>query len=121
MPKRAAARDLCNVISGVIVHIENELPIMVDMEALPLPGDQSITCSNVRTIDGKRPQFVHDKNSTFVFPMHVVRLIEAPQLSPSSEVAIQEEPSYMSQHVEPDFDPIDEEAEEDLLARIRDI
>jgi hypothetical protein len=121
LPKRAAVRQAVLVISGVIVHIENELPVKVDVEALPAPTDLSIKCMNVRTIDGKRPQFVHDKNSTFIFPMHVVRLIEVPEMSSSSDVAIQDEPSYMSQQVEPDYDPIDEEAEEDLLARIRQI
>jgi hypothetical protein len=121
LPERAAARHAVAVISGVIVHIENELPVKVDLEQMPSPTDLSITCTNVRTIDGKRPQFVHDKNSTFVFPMHVVRMIEAPEMSASSQVAVQEQPSYMSHQVEPEYDPIDEVAEEDLLARIRQI
>jgi hypothetical protein len=121
LPERAIVGEGAHVISGVIIHIENELPIKVDMATLPAPGDLSITCTNVRTIDGKRPQFVHDKNSSFVFPMHVVRLIEVPQMSESSAVATQDEPEYMRHDPEPDFDPMDEEAEEDLLARIRQI
>jgi hypothetical protein len=121
LPGRAVARDPVAVISGVIVHIENELPIKADVETLPSPGDMSIRCTNVRTIDGKRPQFVHDKNSSFIFPLHIVRLIEIPQVSASSEIALQDEPTYTSQHVEPEYDGYDEEAEEDLLARIRQI
>lgn len=113
------------VISGVIIHIEGELPVKVDLEELPAGGDRSIRCSNVQTVDGKRPGFVHDRNSTFIFPLQVVRLIEVPQMSDSSAVAIQGEMSYEARGHAPepelDFDPIDEEAEEDLLARIRQI
>ncbi len=56
------------VITNVILHLINDLPVVVDLEALPAGGDLSVTCTNVRTVDGKRPPFVHDRNSTFVFP-----------------------------------------------------
>ncbi len=91
----------------------------------------------MRTVDGKRPSFVHDRNSTFVFPMDMIRLIEAPihmesQASSPSDpprtvllgasnepdngalVALDEQPDETSL----DFD---EEPDEDLLARIRSV
>lgn len=130
-------RDTRRVISNVVIHLVNELPIVVDMEALPSGADRSVVCTNVRTVDGKRPQFVHDRNSTFVFPMDMIRLIEAPihlesqassrdepprtvLLGASSEpdngalVALEEQPDETSL----DFD---EEPDEDLLARIRSV
>ncbi len=106
------------MITNVIIHMVNALPIVAALADLPAPGDRSIRCTNVRTVDGKRPNFVHDRHSTFVFPLSVVRLIEAsaqgadiaedlagrtPQLALSPPVAIDEEP------------------DEDLLARIRSV
>jgi hypothetical protein len=107
---------------GIIVHLNNDLPIIVDMDELPAPGDRMIRCTNVRTVDGKRPAFVHERGSTFIFPLAIIRLIEVPELSDGSGIAVQPEyePRTSAVH-EPALDEIDEEAEEDLLARIRQI
>ena len=112
------------MISGVIIHLANDMPILCDMDELPSGGDRMVKVHNVRTLDGKRPAFVHDKKSTFVFPLHMIRLMEVPILSESAEVAVQDEPDYRNHVPEPEHEPIDEideEAEEDLLARIRSI
>jgi hypothetical protein len=115
----------CVVISGVTIHLANDLPVLVDLEEMPGAGDRMIRCTNVRTIDGKRPAFVHEKSSTFLLPLHIVRVIEVPKMSNSSAVATQDELDFDARHPEPDFepelDPVDEDAEEDLLARIRQI
>jgi len=113
----------CSVISGVTIHLANDLPVLVDLQAMPEPGDRMIRCTNVRTIDGKRPAFVHDAHSTFLLPLHTVRIIEVPQMSDSSAVATQgDEDLYAASHsVAPEPEIDDEEAEEDLLARIRQI
>jgi hypothetical protein len=66
------------VIPNVILHLINELPVVADLEDLPAGGDRSVRCTNIRTVDGKRPAFVHERNSTFIFPMSMIRLIEAP-------------------------------------------
>ena len=66
------------MIKGVIVHIANELPIMVDLFEAPGPTASSLRCTNVRTVDGKRPAFVHDARATFLLPWHIIRLIEVP-------------------------------------------
>jgi hypothetical protein len=104
------------VIANVIVHLNNDLPILVDLESLPSGPDRSITCTNVRTIDGKRPAFVHDPKSTFVFPLSVIRLIEARResLDRTGEIDEPQEPAQ-------DPDVFDEEPDEDLLAKIRSI
>jgi hypothetical protein len=110
------------VINGIIIHLHNDMPVLVDMEELPEPGDRLLRCTNVRQMDGKRPAFVHQKNSTFIFPLAVIRLIEVPQMSEGSAVAMQDdyEPRTSAQTAAA-LDEADEEAEEDLLARIRQI
>ena len=118
------------MIKGVIVHIANELPIMVDLFEAPGPTASSVRCTNVRTVDGKRPAFIHDQRATFLLPWHVIRLIEVP----AGAVAMPEVDSRMvvsdpggavdndsEPPDEPEPEPFDEESEEDLLARIRSI
>lgn len=140
-------RDTRRVISNAILHMHNELPLMVDLEFMPAGGDQLVRCTNVRTVDGKRPQFVHDRNGTFVFPLSMIRLIEvpagahemaivAPSDGPVQLGAPREAASAASARQQPDTDsalvplaeqpepPIadfDEEPDEDLLARIRSV
>jgi hypothetical protein len=104
------------VIPNVIIHLNNDLPILVDLESLPSGSDQVITCTNVRTIDGKRPAFVHDPKSTFVFPLALIRLIEARR---ESLVTAGEELPEAPAVAPPD--EFDEEPDEDLLAKIRSI
>ena len=105
------------MIANVIIHLNNDLPILVDLESLPNGPDRSITCTNVRTIDGKRPAFVHDPKSTFVFPLSVIRLIEARRESLDPTGAMEEAEAPDAQLPE----PFDEEPDEDLLAKIRSI
>ena len=123
MPKRAARGEHQAVITGVIIHLENDLPIMADLEELPSGSDRVVRCTNVRTVDGKRPSFVHDKHSTFVFPLSVVRLIEAPAKSmqaielpePAERLPIDEIEVAIPEPA------LDEEPDESLLERIRSI
>jgi len=113
------------MIQGIIIHLANDLPVLVDMEELPAPGDRTIRCTNVRTVDGKRPPFVHDGKSTFIFPLQIVRLIEVPTMSNGSDLATQDEHSFEARgndaQLDTVIDEVDEQAEEDLLARIRQI
>jgi len=105
------------VIPNAIIHLNNDLPVLADLEKLPDGPDRSITCTNIRTIDGKRPAFVHDPKSTFVFPLSVIRLIEARRESIDPIGAIEDSQAPVAQ--EPDS--YDEEPDEDLLAKIRSI
>ena len=105
------------MIANVIIHLNNDLPILVDLQQMPAGPDRSITCTNVRTIDGKRPAFVHDPKSTFVFPLSVIRLIEVRResLYPQGGAEEPEEPESQAP------ESWDEEPDEDLLAKIRSI
>ncbi len=121
MPGAPAESDTQRVISKVIVHLQNELPIVVDMEALPKGSDRSIRCTNVRTVDGKRPSFVHDRHSTFVFPMSMIRLIEAPAEGTQEGSTAVAAPDPIAPSPPPPPPLEDEEPDEDLLARIRSV
>jgi hypothetical protein len=59
------------VIRGV--HYTGEQPLLVDLEAPPLPGDTVLVCSNLRSTGGKRPSFIDAMASTFVIPYQHIR------------------------------------------------
>jgi hypothetical protein len=61
-----------------ILHLLNDQPLAVDLLEDPKPSDAAVICTNVRTIDGKRPVFIDFSDSTFVFPMASVRFVEVP-------------------------------------------
>jgi hypothetical protein len=118
------------VIKRVIVHIANELPIMVDLFEAPGPTASSVRCTNVRTVDGKRPSFIHDPRSTFLLPWHVIRLMEVPAGAVATpdvdgRIVVSDAVEPVGHEPEPPEDPepalLDEEPDEDLLARIRSI
>ena len=118
MPVCAVSAQTAPVINNVIIHLTNDLPILADVESLPSGPDRSITCTNIRTIDGKRPAFVHDQHSTFVFPLSVIRLIEARRESLEPRV---EAGSPSDKQAPPPVEDFDQEPDEDLLAKIRSI
>ena len=93
-----------------VIHPLSDQPLLVDIEAMPAAGDVSVVCSNVRTIDGKRPKFIDRKDSTFVFPRNSVRFIEVYTTAEGGEVA---EPG-----VEPEPDEL--EIDEEFLRRVRE-
>jgi hypothetical protein len=130
LPARATLGETRSVIKGVIVHIANELPIMVDLYEAPSPTASSVRCTNVRTVDGKRPSFIHDPRSTFLLPWHVIRLIEVPAgatpVQATDSQVVVSDPAGVVGHDpepldEPEPEPLDEEPDENLLARIRSI
>ena len=124
MPRRAS--HTVRVIPNVILHLINELPVVADLEDLPAGGDRSVRCTNIRTVDGKRPAFVHERNSTFIFPMSMIRLIEAPNAGSDASQEFEAQtgltaiPEVTSVPAPPPLDE-DEEPDEDLLARMRSI
>jgi hypothetical protein len=118
------------VIKSVIVHLTGELPIMVDLYEAPGPEATSMRCTNVRTVDGKRPAFINDPRATFLLPLHLIRLMEVPAGAVATpevdgSVVVSDPHGAVGQEEEPLDDPepalLDEEPDEDLLARIRSI
>ena len=52
---------------------------MADLYELPSADDAGLVCTNVRSMDGKRPVFIDAIGSTFFFPYHIVRFLEIPE------------------------------------------
>lgn len=104
------------MIRDVILHIHGELPMLADLDDLPGPADTTIRCTNIRTVDGKRPSFVENQRSTFVFSLAHIRHIEAPSLERATAADEEEEALEHLEALPPD---VGEEPDEDLLERIR--
>ena len=67
------------MIRNVCIHTANEQPLMCDLYELPSVDDAGLVCTNLRSMDGKRPVFIDAIASTFFFPYHVVRFLEIPE------------------------------------------
>jgi hypothetical protein len=64
------------VIRDVVLHINNEQPLRADLFELPEGDTVLLRCTNVRTLNGTKPIFIDDLNSTIFFPMLHLRFIE---------------------------------------------
>ena len=98
-----------------ILHLMNDQPLAVDLLEEPKASDLAVVCTNVRTIDGKRPVFIDYSNSTFVFPMAMIRFVEVPLSTAEHErnaglVALAAEAEEAE----------DLEIDEDFLRRVRE-
>jgi hypothetical protein len=56
----------------------NEQPLLADLFEAPSPGDVGLRCTNLRTMNLKRPVFVDDSASIFFFPYLHIRFVEIP-------------------------------------------
>ena len=93
----------------------NDQPLAVDLLEEPKPSDQSIVCTNVKTIDGKRPVFIDFSSSTFVFPVTMLRFLEIPQ-----EAAEANATRPILAGAGEDDEAEDLEIDEDFLRRVRE-
>jgi hypothetical protein len=98
-----------------ILHLLNDQPLAVDLLDEPKPGDSAVICTNVRTIDGKRPVFIDFTDSTFVFPMASVRFVEVPTGADDQERA-----RAVAAAAETAEESEDLEIDEDFLRRVRE-
>jgi hypothetical protein len=67
------------VIRNVCLHVSNEQPLLADLYNLPGASDVGLLCTNVRTLDGKRPIFIDSMTATFFFPFRMIRFLEIPE------------------------------------------
>ena len=114
------------MIRNAVIHIMNEQPMLADLFEAPAPGDVGLRCTNLRTLNGKRPVFVDDIASIFFFPYLHIRFVEIPPgavtgSDPSFAVeAIAGSPPAAMPAPEPEPEP-DLEIDEDFLRRIREV
>ena len=107
----------------------NEQPLLADLFEPPSPGDVGMRCTNLRTLNGKRPVFVDDSASIFFFPYRNIRFIEIPAgaitgTDPGSAIelsdAVQADEGWATPPPPEEPEP-DLEIDEDFLRRIREV
>lgn len=106
------------MIRKAILHLQGDQPMLVDLHALPQPGDSSLVCTNLRSPDGRKPVFIEHSTSTFVFPYHHIRFIEI--LGDDEPTARSATPPPEAARPAPDPGDADLEIDEDFLRRIRE-
>lgn len=113
------------MIRNVILHLNNEQPLLADLYEPPSPGDVGLRCTNLRQMNGKRPVFVHDSGSIFFFPYLHIRFVEIPPGAvsggdPSMAVTADADDHRPARPPEAEAEP-DLEIDEDFLRRIREV
>lgn len=113
------------MIRDVVLHINNEQPLLADLFEAPSPGDVGLRCTNLRQMNGKRPIFVDDTASIFFFPYLHIRFVEIPPGAISGgdpSMAVTTESDEDPAPRPPDPEPESElEIDEDFLRRIREV
>ena len=99
-----------------ILHLLNDQPLNVELLDDPKSSDMAVICTNVRTIDGKRPVFIDFSDSTFIFPMASVRFVEIPTGAGEVDGAR----AAAAAAAESDEEAEDLEIDEDFLRRVRE-
>jgi hypothetical protein len=67
------------MIRNVILHLNGELPMKADIEALPTAADAGLLCTNLRTLEGRKPISTEYLDSVFLLPYNIIRFIEIPR------------------------------------------
>jgi hypothetical protein len=67
------------MIRNVILHLHSEQPLKADIESLPTAADAGLLCTNLRTIEGRKPVSTEFLDSVFLIPYNVIRFIEIPR------------------------------------------
>ena len=109
------------MIRNAVVHLHNEQPLLADLFEMPTALDQGLLCTNLRTLDGKRPVFVDKIDNVFFFPYLHIRFLEFAATSsglPELEAGVEANPPGPAEDAEADADI---ELDEDFLRRIREV
>jgi hypothetical protein len=67
------------MIRNVVLHLHGELPMKADIESLPTAADAGLLCTNLRTMEGRKPLSTEFLDSVFLVPYNVIRFIEIPR------------------------------------------
>jgi len=114
------------VIRNAVIHINNEQPLMADLFDPPGVSDVGLRCTNLRTLDGKRPVFVDNLASIFFFPYLHIRFVEIPPgavsgSNPSMAIELAETASVAAVRAAAAEPETELEIDEDFLRRIREV
>ena len=69
------------MIRNVVLHLHGEMPMKADIEALPTAADAGLLCTNLRTLEGRKPISTEFLDSVFLIPYNLIRFIEIPRES----------------------------------------
>ena len=112
------------MIRNAVLHIANEQPLIADLFEMPGPTDLGLRLTNLRALDGKKPIFIDDMKSVFLFPYHRITFIEIPAPSVARSDLPVEMPVPIGVGVPAAGPAADDEAEleidEDFLRRVRE-
>jgi hypothetical protein len=115
------------MLRNTVVHLNGEQPVVADLFDMPATGDLTLRCTNVRTLDGKRPTFVDHQHSVFFFPYEHIRFVEIPpsSLGEGDEnylpVPVGARSGGGGDERQPAEAEADLEIDEDFLRRIREV
>ena len=113
------------MIRNAVLHLNGEQPVVVDLYEVPQAVDLGVRCTNMRTLDGKRPVFIDDIKAVFFFPYEAVRFVEIPARSlVGTELQVQIDEPVAVAVPTPAAEAFDEdnlEIDEDFLRRIREV
>jgi hypothetical protein len=100
-----------------ILHLLNDQPLAVDLYEEPKATDVAVICTNLRTMDGKKPVFIDFADSTFVFPMASVRFVELPTGTEDTDRSRAAAAAAAAKEAD---ESEDLEIDEDFLRRVRE-
>lgn len=112
------------MICDAVLHLNNDQPMRADLYELPLATDQGLRCTNLRTMNNKRPVSVDDSSSVFYFPYLHIRFVEIPTASMAGSRLAAGDGDADRERAEPAEAPeaeADIEIDEDFLRRIREV
>jgi hypothetical protein len=67
------------MIRDVVLHMQGDQPLVADIESLPTADDNTLVCTNLRTIEKRKPLTVDHVDSVFIIPLVTIRFIEIPR------------------------------------------
>src|SRR5688572_14814962 len=67
------------MIRDVVLHMHGDQPMVADIESLPTADDATLVCTNLRTIERRKPLTVDHTDSVFIIPLMFIRFIEIPR------------------------------------------
>ena len=67
------------MIRDVVLHMQGDQPMVADIESLPTADDNTLVCTNLRTIEKRKPLSVDHTDSVFIIPLMFIRFIEIPR------------------------------------------
>lgn len=110
------------MIRNVVLHMNNEQPLLADLFEVPSARDVGLRCTNLRTLNGSRPVFVDDSASIFFFPYLHIRFVEIPPgaIAGSDPDLADQLVTAPAPESEPEPEP-ELEIDEDFLRRIREV